>query len=211
MTTRLHGLAKDHSGKRFGRLTALRPSERRSNSHLMWECRCDCGNECTVIGIHLTRGATTSCGCFKAELLDERNVSHGLSDSPAYRSWLAMRTRCTNPSRAVWKLYGGRGIKVCDRWNTFENFLADMGPRPKGTSIDRIDSDGNYEPSNCRWATATTQARNTAKTKLTELLVLEIRGRMEHGESRASVARRMGIRPGHVTHIIQGRVWRDVQ
>jgi hypothetical protein len=111
---------------------------------------------------HLKSGATMSCGCARATL-------GGLSTNFAYGSYSKMIDRCTNPKHDKYAYYGGRGITVCDRWSGpsgFQNFLADMGPRPEGTSIDRIDNDGNYEPSNCRWATAKEQARNRRPARL---------------------------------------------
>jgi hypothetical protein len=96
----------------------------------------------------------------------KRNTTHGLTDTPEHRSWAHMKNRCTNPNNDAWKHYGGRGIRVCDSWlESFEQFLADMGERPNGTSLDRIDVDGHYEPGNCRWATAVEQNNNQRRTR----------------------------------------------
>lgn len=124
-----------------------------------------------------------------------------------------MLVRCGDPSDKGYPDYGGRGITVCERWrgpHGFENFLADMGERPPGMSIDRIDVNGNYEPSNCRWATATEQNRNKRSSLLNADLVREIHGRVEHGEGLVSVAQRMGIKPATVSSIIRGINWRDI-
>lgn len=108
----------------------------------------------------LRTGHTTSCGCEQKVRTSAALTTHGASAarSPTYRTWKEMRNRCRNPAATQWRWYGGRGVKVCARWETFENFLADMGPRPQGASIDRVNPDGDYTPDNCRWATAKQQA-----------------------------------------------------
>ena len=119
-------------------------------------CRCRCGNKKTVQLWHLRSGHTTSCGCEKTR----KSITHGKSNTPEIRTWQGMKQRCLNINNNRYKDYGGRGIKVCKRWLKFENFYKDMGERPKGTTLDRIDNNGNYEPSNCRWATPEQQYSN---------------------------------------------------
>lgn len=126
-------------------------------------CRCSCGTEKEILKQSVDEGHTKSCGCLQRELASQRSVTHGRSESPIYALWRAMIARCTNPNDGEFSRYGGRGITVCDRWqgdNGFENFLADMGERPKGMQLDRIDNGGNYEPSNVRWSTPKDNARN---------------------------------------------------
>lgn len=150
----------DVTGRRFGRLVVVEKVGGVGSGDPHWRCRCDCGNDSLVTTHNLIVGATVSCGCFQRERASAANKRHGMAWTPSWRVWVAMRARCENPKHAVWKYYGGRGIKVCDRWRTFENFYADMGDRPDGMSIDRVDVNGDYEPGNCRWATRAQQRFN---------------------------------------------------
>lgn len=149
-------LIVDISNQRFGRLIALKPTEYRDYGRVMWECKCDCGNIVFVRGSSLRTGNTKSCGCFQIE----SHRKHGMYKSRTYSTWSGMLQRCNNPNSPRYYQYGGKGIVVCERWMKFENFLTDMGERPEGKTIDRINNDGNYEPSNCRWATPLEQQRN---------------------------------------------------
>lgn len=128
----------------------------------LWLCICGCGAQCVTRGNSLRTGNTTSCGCVPANLIGQLKRTHGASQTRTYKIWKAIRTRCNNPRQKSAPRYMMRGITLCARWDSFETFLADMGECPPRMSIDRIEPNGNYEPANCRWATATTQARNSA-------------------------------------------------
>lgn len=152
----------DLTGMRFGELTVCHAIDERMWGCVMWVCKCDCGNSTKVSSANLTRGNTSSCGHLRVTRGVELRTTHGLSDTPEYMAWGDMIKRCTNPNDKGYHNYGGRGISVCYRWlSSFENFYADMGPRPSDDhSIDRRDNDGNYEPGNCHWATKEEQDNN---------------------------------------------------
>lgn len=154
----------DLTNQRFERLTVIGRAENTSQGQARWNCRCDCGNSVTVASVVLRDGRSRSCGCLKVDMLTERSTKHGHANSgqitPTYHSWAGMIARCRDKKHRSFKNYGGRGITVCDRWGNFQAFLEDMGEKPSGMSIDRINGSGNYEPGNCRWATANQQARN---------------------------------------------------
>lgn len=149
------------AGTRYGRLIVIadrQPGEDRV------VCRCDCGNEVSV-GMHsLDTGETRSCGCLRRDVAAARSRKHGMCGTSEYDIWAAMVQRTTNPNNAAFANYGGRGIGVCDRWREFANFFADMGPRPEGLTLERIDNERGYSPENCKWATYSEQRHNRRDT-----------------------------------------------
>jgi hypothetical protein len=156
----------DITNKRFNRLTAIKYVGKDTHNHSVWECLCDCGKTAFVPVGCLSTGKTKSCGCLKLERSSFLNRTHGKSRSPEYRNWCAMKERCNREAHKNYGDYGGRGIRVCDRWeSSFENFLTDMGTRPTPRStVERIDSDKGYSPENCRWAEMDEQQRNKRNT-----------------------------------------------
>jgi hypothetical protein len=151
-----------NSGDRYNRLTII---EEIGGYPRYFKCKCDCNNIINVQLSGLRNGHTQSCGCYNKELITKTNTkhSHCINNKPTreYNSWTSMKTRCYNENYNGYVKYGLRGIKVCDRWiNSFENFLNDMGPRPENTTLDRIDNNKGYEPSNCRWSTISVQNTN---------------------------------------------------
>lgn len=155
----------DLTGKKFGRLTALSVIGRHQSRALLWKCRCDCGVVVEVPSNKLKLGHTRSCGCLQLDGVSTLNLTHGMSHTPTYSTWLAMWARCTNPRALNYPNYGGRGISVCRRWESFENFFTDMGEKPEGLSIERVDNDAGYNPKNCIWADRLTQNRNQRPRK----------------------------------------------
>ena len=194
---------RDYTGKVFGFLTVIDVNVEKSKqaSRGVWNCLCICGNIVVKSSSDLGRCVpASSCGCYKKPK-KVRSENHTVvrpykKDISSYKSWEAMRQRCNNPNHKHFNYYGGRGITVCDRWvSSFENFLNDMGERPSGMTLDRIDATGNYEPSNCRWATKEEQSRNRAIVKkfqvFGELLTMP------------EIAERLGVSYGYVYNKLQ--------
>ena len=188
---------RDLTGKRFGRLTVISFGGY-AKKLTKWKCRCDCGTETVVQSGNLSSGTTTSCGCYRREFKRTHGASgaarHGVNRSE-YNCWASMFQRCENPANTNYRHYGGRGIKVCDRWRDFANFIADMGkrPTPKHT-IDRIDNNGHYEPGNCRWITQAEQMNNTRRNVY-----------LEHNGQRMTVTQ-WAEQLGTLQQIISGRL-----
>lgn len=186
-------------GKKFGRLTVvefsgftvkqvMRKTGLVNQRAPRWLCVCDCGKRCEISGNSLRSGNTKSCGCYGKEQRLKALTTHGQTGSRLHRAWSEMKTRCSNPNRTFWKRYGGRGIKVCERWESFELFNQDMGSSWfEGASLERKNLNGDYEPANCEWATTLVQANNTSKNRHVSF----------HGETHtvAQWARRLGINP----------------
>lgn len=150
---------KDYSGMRFGFLVVVRRMPSRLRFGAQWLCRCDCGKEKVIHAKNFVNGHVIGCGCRMGGL------KHGLSFTKTHRAWSSMKSRCTNPRVSSYKRYGGRGISVCERWSSFEVFLHDMGQAPAGMTLERKNNDGNYEPSNCKWATPKEQHNNRSNNR----------------------------------------------
>lgn len=160
------------SGKRIGRLTVVREVfwHDHAGKHRKWLCLCDCWNEREMFQDRLVKATTVSCGCWQKEVTSKRLTRHGLSKSKVHAVWSAMLARCNNENNPAFNNYGGRGIKVCDRWMTFENFYADMGNPPfDGAELDRVNNNGWYSPENCRWASRKEQCSNTRQNVLVDI------------------------------------------
>ena len=158
----------DLIGKVFGRLVVIKEDHIRGNRNkIKWICNCTCGKQVSVIGESLRNRSTKSCGCLQKEVISRQKTTHNLSGHPLNYIWRSMKQRCSNPNNKSYKNYGERGITVCDRWlESFENFYNDViGSYKKGLQIDRIDNNGNYEPSNCRWVTLQQNISNAGSSR----------------------------------------------
>jgi hypothetical protein len=177
----------DLTGQRFGRLLVLARGPDGTHRNKKWICKCDCGTEATIFRNALITGATQSCGCLRRK--------HGGKGTAEFSVWQGMRRRCLNQNEPAYPRYGGRGIKICERWSDFANFYADMGPRPAGMELDRIDNNGPYSPENCRWATPTQQSNNRRSNRLIDhngrtLTIMQ--WSRETGIDRRTITQRLG-------------------
>lgn len=158
------GKEEEMIGKKFGKWTVLYVSGRSFKS-FQYKCICECGFEKDIHGPHLRQGKSKMCRNCSNQIKAKNNILHGLAKTSTYKIWNQMIQRCNNPKSTMYHRYGGRGISVCERWKDFRNFLKDMGERPNKLDLDRIDNDGNYEPSNCRWISHKENCNNQSRSK----------------------------------------------
>ena len=215
----------DITNNRFGRLVAIgkAASSGGKNPRSKWQCICDCGKTLNVDTSNLTRGRAKSCGCLHKEVVGGLKITHGMSNTEAYKSWRAMWARCTIKTNASYKSYGAKGVTVCERWKSFENFYEDMGERLSGMSIDRIDNSIGYQPNNCKWSTRREQDSNkrhighdssgskNGNNKLVETDVLRIKSMLKIGISGVDIAKQFGVTKHTISCIKRNKTWNHVQ
>lgn len=195
-------------GDKYGRLTITSLLKEEGKKYIVCDCLCVCGSRKRVASYNLRSGHTVSCGCYRVETTVSRNKTHGLRGHHLYGVWSGMVNRCTNSKYIYYKDYGGRGIKVCDKWlHSFENFYEDMGDRPSPQhSIDRIDNNGDYTPDNCRWATKTEQSTNRRSSRLTKSDVALIR---DSQDSSYKLSVLFGVTQYTINDVRSKRTWAD--
>jgi hypothetical protein len=215
--TQIQMLRKDRVGQKWGLLTVKEFHGRNSARCALWLCVCTCGNTTIVEGSTLQAGRVKSCGCLRREMcrvMGTNNITHGGrrhgKRTPENCSFTMMLSRCYNPKATGYKRYGGRGIRVCRQWrHSFKNFLADMGTRPVGTTLDRVNPNGNYTRRNCRWRTPAQQQQNTRRTKLSALKVRTIRQAAPYFSFK-ELATEYGVSANWIGRVVAGKAWAHV-
>lgn len=201
------------TGRKYGRLTVgeMVPYPPGEYAYY-WICTCECGTVKKVLAKHLKKGLIRSCGCYCEEVRSMNNRTHGAARNNTitqeYEAWQGMRSRCRDAKDPAFHRYGGRGIAVCSAWDDYRNFLQDMGAAPsRHHSVGRVNNNGNYEPSNCRWETPKQQGRNTSRTVLNPTKVQEIKLRAARGEKHGAIARDYGCSRTAIWCVVQGKTW----
>jgi predicted XRE-type DNA-binding protein len=188
------------TGQQIGKWSVGESFQHSVHHYRMYKCVCECGTEKDVRHDHLVNGKTSSCGCSV--------VKHGMTNSKEYRVWDSMVRRCHSKSHHAFKDYGARGIAVCDKWRKFDGFIEDMGLKPEGMTLERIDNSIGYFKENCKWATMTEQSRNRRTTKLDADKVADIKKLIENGVSQNAIANQFAVSRSNIGHIAQGNIWR---
>lgn len=203
--------ALDLKDREFGRWTVIKRLENTKYGNTRWLCECECGNIKKVPGSRLLTGSSQSYGCLRRDNLIKHGHAAVGNKTRTYKTWVSMFQRCNNPKNRNYKHYGARGIKVCERWYSFECFLKDMGERPKGLTLDRKNNDGSYEPGNCRWATQEKQCRNSRLSKLYPLKVQVIKKLLKESKlMQKEIAEIFHVEPMTISNVNTGKTWGDI-
>lgn len=211
------GIIKNMQGFKVGRLTVIKISDiKKANRHTYWECKCSCGTKIAASGALLRDGRIKSCGCLKTDLLKKRNYKHGDGKKKdkikLYNTWIGIKQRCNNPNNQDYRHYGDRGIKLCDDWGNYINFKqwALLNDYSDELEIDRIDNDGDYKPSNCRWVKHIINVQNSSMAKLTEKIVAEIKSVRNKNIKLKAMAEKYNVSMSTISGIKNNKKWRNI-
>ena len=198
------------TGKVFGRLAVVREATDKEYLTIHWVCQCKCGNITIARGASLKNGCVKSCGCLRSELVADGNTTHGMTNHPLYVVWKGMRQRCSNPNHVSYGYYGGKGVRVCEEWDSDFMLFYDWCMKEgyvSGLTVDRVDGECDYTPGNCKMSTRMEQSHNSSNVKLDELSVRKIKASIKKGARNSELGRKYGVTPEAISCIRCEKTW----